>query len=550
MRSRAHPRGFPWNQKARAHKAFLGTLLADFSFEALKRHWTRPHRPGVMEQPEDLGATSYKRVPGQVPASMWQFPQFQQLLQLPGVTTVGFSQLDFGSPSTKPTRLLLRDMGPLHHHMVEGQPRFDQDWNYLGPIPRKQGQPLIGLGQAGFNTSSSAAWPPGLCQWAAQQILVSYVKYRRDGEDKDKVEKEDQEDGAETPSKKRRLEKEEVEKSLVDAMDPPVKGGDGRPMGCSWKGMVSPFHDGAGLASPGRWKRGCRKYPEDSRWKALRAMILEAVIHNLGGMDGIEKEAFRMAKGEPHFGAVRSEELLGRIREAMVGALGIKAEEVRVAEGQPFYLGLLARTLEAAGDPDHEFLWQAEDGLPVGVIDPLPRTPSMYEEQVKWALDPEDGEEAFLESPNYLSAGEHGDHLQRHFDAEVEEGLMEVMSDEAFITEFGANRAVAALAVLVEDEQGKKRIIHDGSNKVKVNHRIRCRDKIRMPGAREKRCLVEQYREEAAVALSLVGDFEKAHRRFKYQRKEQGFLACRAKEGSGQVYVNRVGTSWTYLCTR
>ena len=38
-----------------------------------------------------------------------------------------------------------------------------------------------------------------------------------------------------------------------------------------------------------------------------------------------------------------------------------------------------------------------------------------------------------------------------------------------------------------EDEaMGKKRIIHDATHGVRVNHRIKCRDKIRSPGARGK----------------------------------------------------------------
>ena len=50
-------------------------------------------------------------------------------------------------------------------------------------------------------------------------------------------------------------------------------------------------------------------------------------------------------------------------------------EDLRVAEGQPFYLRLIARVLEAAGDCDHEFLVRAETGLPLGVLEQLPRTP-------------------------------------------------------------------------------------------------------------------------------------------------------------------------------
>ena len=51
---------------------------------------------------------------------------------------------------------------------------------------------------------------------------------------------------------------------------------------------------------------------------------------------------------------------------------------LEVFPGQPLHLRLLRAMLEAAGDPDGEFLRRAEDGLPVGILDPLPRTPHVF----------------------------------------------------------------------------------------------------------------------------------------------------------------------------
>jgi len=42
--------------------------------------------------------------------------------------------------------------------------------------------------------------------------------------------------------------------------------------------------------------------------------------------------------------------------------------------------------------------------------------------------------------------------------------------------------------------------------------------------------------------FSLIGDFGKAHRRFKYREDEQGYLACKVSEEDDQIYVNKVGT--------
>ena len=82
--------------------------------------------------------------------------------------------------------------------------------------------------------------------------------------------------------------------------------------------------------------------------------------------------------------------------------------------------------------------------------------------------------------PNYGSTRDHLDFAKAKFDEEIEEGLMEKMSPETFKERFGENTAIAALAVIVEDEEkDKKRPIHDATHGVRVNRRIKCRDKLR-----------------------------------------------------------------------
>ena len=249
-----------------------------------------------------------------------------------------------------------------------------------------------------------------------------------------------------------------------------------------------------------------------------------------------------MARGGDSFSLVRDEGFLSSVRSILAEALKIPVQK-DPEEGQPFFLGLMGGVLERAGDPDWKFLEQAKTGLPLGVLNELPRTPEVFEEQLRWNLEAEDWSSAAWQKDNYSSAAEHEKYLTEHLEQEVREGLMARMEEEEFIKTYGENRAVAALAVLVEDEvTGKKRVIHDGTHGVMVNHRIRCRDKVRMPGPREKRALLEEYEAEKVTVLSLVGDFAKAHRRFKYMEDEQGFLACKASTESKTVYVNKVGT--------
>ena len=131
LRSSAYPRGFPWLKKGRRLKADFGNILGDFAFEAMKRFLENAKGPAYMERPEDLGTPVRPRagLQGMRPASMWQFWQFQKLIEKENVRTVALAQLDFGFKSVKPTRLLMRAPGPLHEEMYEGEPRLN---NFCG----------------------------------------------------------------------------------------------------------------------------------------------------------------------------------------------------------------------------------------------------------------------------------------------------------------------------------------------------------------------------------------------------------------------------------
>ena len=133
----------------------------------------------------------------------------------------------------------------------------------------------------------------------------------------------------------------------------------------------------------------------------------------------------------------------------------------------------------------------------------------------------------------WIETQDHRDFAKEKFEEEVRDGMMEKMTVEEFVGRYGENRAIAALAVIVEDEdKGKKRLTHDATHGVRVNHRIKCRDKIRAPGAREKKQILLETLERGEVAFSIVGDISKAHRGC-----QLGILG-----EDNVVYVNKVGT--------
>ena len=161
--------------------------------------------------------------------------------------------------------------------MVEGRPELDAQGWYLGPLPKRTGQPLIGKLDGQFRTTQ-AAWPSGLCLWVAEVFIAAYQKYSAQGGCNGKRKMDEvEEGGGERVQKKPRVADEEENEVVVDPMAPLVAGGMGLPRSCEWKGEKRPFHDGGGLASPGRWPFGKRYYTETGGWRELRRRVAETV---------------------------------------------------------------------------------------------------------------------------------------------------------------------------------------------------------------------------------------------------------------------------------
>ena len=193
--------------------------------------------------------------------------------------------------------------------------------------------------------------------------------------------------------------------------------------------------------------------------------------------------------------------------------------------------------LEIAGDPGAAFVGELRGGAPLGVDVLMPRTPEVFEEKVKWKLEETDGP-GEQERPNYRTLGDHLPEVRALYEEEARLGWMREYTDEEAKELFKNDLFVAGLAVVVEPT--KIRVVHDGSNAVKVNHRIRPRDQTRAPGAGELRRILREQAQNGAKMFAIAGDVSKAHRRIKIQRQDWGFQACRLEPG--KVWVNRIGT--------
>lgn len=536
-RSFDHQRGFPWLNPADRHRANLANALVDFMFDLISVHlqWT----PAMLavEFPEDLGAVTAGEHKGKRPASIFQWQQFKEILQIPGVSTVGIRQSDFGEEYAKPTRLILKFPVLVLRVFFAGVPQFDPKGWYLGPIPRTGAKKTLAKTNKfePFRTTGTAAWPIELCKdlaaSAVQSLQVQGTSLNDDLEVR------------EIDSNFDTVEGDEGNMPCPYPIEEPPAGfwvgGVGPPRTTFGLGRESPFFDGCGLTSPGRWAKKNRRFPEGKRWDDLRSEIAGVLHKDLDDV-GVLKQVAALACGKDIFcwrWVEEIREIMHRWLARQSGAYPGNTAPV-VAEGQPFYLGLIHYLLAEMVDADFMLFKKLENGVTLGVLEALPHNPALYELQSSWRLKEDPLLSAALENPNYKSIEPHIAVVKEQFQEEASLGWMEELSNEEFRRRFGKDSAISALAIL--EEKDKLRVLHDGSNVTRVNFRIRCRDRQRMPTVREKHCILNELRSRKQFALSILGDASKAHRRIKVLQTEWGFLGCRLEANT--VWINKVQT--------
>jgi hypothetical protein len=161
----------------------------------------------------------------------------------------------------------------------------------------------------------------------------------------------------------------------------------------------------------------------------------------------------------------------------------------------------------------------------------------VFEEKGKWRLS-DDAGPGTDSGDNYKSVAPHVDRVRALFKEEAALGWMVELPEEEARSRYGDRLAIAALGVVEERE--KIRVVHDGSHKVHVNHRIRVRDQIRCPGAGELRALIQERVSRGVKSFAILGDVSKAHRRIKVREPDWGFQACQLDPG--RVWLNTVCT--------
>ena len=127
----------------------------------------------LLEHPKDLGA-----VQGESRGTIWQWDEVLDLLSFKGVCTFALHQCHFGADTPKPTRLMT-SLPIQDSRCYFSLPQIDENGSYKGPLPRDCGhfhqQKLIGKSGDSWKTSPSAAYPEGMCDFLATQILSAHA---------------------------------------------------------------------------------------------------------------------------------------------------------------------------------------------------------------------------------------------------------------------------------------------------------------------------------------------------------------------------------------
>ena len=181
IRSRQHPRGYPWLSNAHRSQADLGNALVDFTWRVYQAvEALAPSSPAAQvilftEHPEDLGRV-YREEDGRAmdPASIWQQTEVHRLLasQHLGLFTLALNQCCLGAKHRKPTRILTNLAG-LKHWGPQGLPTFDSDYRFLGPL-QECGCPTRPLAKRsnseGFRTTGTEQYPPDMDRQLAEAV--------------------------------------------------------------------------------------------------------------------------------------------------------------------------------------------------------------------------------------------------------------------------------------------------------------------------------------------------------------------------------------------
>jgi hypothetical protein len=286
--------------------------------------------------------------------------------------------------------------------------------------------------------------------------------------------------------------------------------------------------------------------------RKLKELLQEFVVSQIGDL---RKEAFHLALGRLQ-GSPFSERALQQLRERWAQLLLSPASALELTEGQPFFLHLLAQTLEVMEDPDYQVLVQDKEsfatGVPVGLDEPLPRVPAVFPPKEKHRkLDDSD---YIPFSENYKSAELVAEELENKFREEERLGRMYPTTLAALKAKHPDREVLVASMGAIQKPNGDIRPIHDATHHVQLNNRIVFRDQLQYPGPEDAAGVIREVTETKEARFSISADIKSAHRLVKLRSRDHPLICCKASSASDTIWVNKVGTfgvsSASYWWTR
>ena len=178
-------------------------------------------------------------------------------------------------------------------------------------------------------------------------------------------------------------------------------------------------------------------------------------------------------------------------------------------------------------------------GVPVGVLEPLPRTQQVFPPKLKHKKL---GDSEFNPvAVNYPSARVSVADLEKKFLEEEVLGRMFPLRLSVAKEKFGEDKVRVASMAATTKPDGSVRPLHDGTHSVQVNNAIVYKDQIQCPGPPEVAAAVREALESREAPFAISADIRAAHRLVKIRPSDWGFLACRADSDSQTVWINKCG---------
>ena len=208
--------------------------------------------------------------------------------------------------------------------------------------------------------------------------------------------------------------------------------------------------------------------------------------------------------------------------------------------------------LSAARDPDVA-LGSFAEGVRLGQGVRLPRLPALYKAKKKWSLPEQADPLLHLEEvhtadyawrSNRTAASTLAAEVTAVLEDHARRGQVLKPTEHEARTRF-PGLVVASLGANRKEKPGgiiTARVLHDGTNGIRVNRRISLRDQEISPTAPDIKRVMREKASLGERSFALTADVKEAHRQVPIDSRDWHFLGCRVTPGFS-IYVNKVALS-------